>query len=80
MEAAPGKPQATPLTVSQLTSQIDRAIRAGVPGTVLVKGEVSNFKPHRGSGHWYFSLTDGAAVIASYAIAGTFSARLTRAS
>ena len=43
MEAAPGKPQPAPLTVTQLTFQIDRAIRAGMPGTVLVKGEVSNF-------------------------------------
>ena len=57
-EPARGAPQPTPLTVSQLTSQIDRAIRAGMPGTVLVKGEVSNFKPHRGSGHWYFTLKD----------------------
>ena len=58
MEAAPGRPQPAPLTVTQLTFQIDRAVRAGVPGTVLVKGEVSNFKPHRGSGHWYFTLKD----------------------
>jgi exodeoxyribonuclease VII large subunit len=50
--------QPTPLTISQLTAQIDRAIRSGVPGTVHVKGEVSNFKPHRGSGHWYFTLKD----------------------
>lgn len=64
MEAAHGSPQPTPLTVSQLTAQIDRAIKSGVPGSVLVKGEVSNFKEHRGSGHLYFTLKDAASCVA----------------
>lgn len=55
--------QPTPLTVSQLTAQIDRAIKAGVPGTVHVKGEVSNFKLHRGSGHLYFTIKDPSSCI-----------------
>ncbi|MGB7156465.1 MAG: exodeoxyribonuclease VII large subunit [Tepidisphaeraceae bacterium] len=55
--------QITPLTVSQLTAQIERAIRGGVPATVHVKGEVSNFKPHRSSGHLYFTLKDASACI-----------------
>ncbi|MDQ3440136.1 MAG: exodeoxyribonuclease VII large subunit [Planctomycetota bacterium] len=63
MEAAPGSLQPAPLSVTQLTAQIERAIRAGVPGTVLVKGEVSNFKPHRGSGHLYFTLKDASSCL-----------------
>ena len=31
-------------------AQIDRVLRAGFPGAVLVKGEVSNYRPNR-SGH-----------------------------
>lgn len=56
--AAAAGDSASPLTVSQLTSLIDRAIRAGVPATVLVQGEMSNFNHHRGSGHFYFTLKD----------------------
>jgi exodeoxyribonuclease VII large subunit len=54
-DAAAG-PQA--ITVSQLTSRIDRAVRAGVPETVYVRGEISNFRPNAGSGHLYFTLKD----------------------
>ncbi|HEV2295637.1 MAG TPA: exodeoxyribonuclease VII large subunit [Tepidisphaeraceae bacterium] len=63
METAHGSPRPTPLSVTQLTAQIDRAIKSGVPGSVLVKGEVSNFKEHRGSGHLYFTLKDAASCI-----------------
>src|SRR5687768_9002141 len=49
------------LTVSQLTAKIDHAIRDGVPGPVLVRGEVSNWRPHAASGHLYFSLKDAGA-------------------
>ncbi len=62
-EPAPGSPQSPPLTVAQLTAQIDRALKAGVPGNVFVKGEVSNFKEHRGSGHLYFTLKDTSACL-----------------
>jgi exodeoxyribonuclease VII large subunit len=55
---------ATPLTVTQLTKQIDRAIKSGVPATVLVKGELSNFRSQRtASGHLYFTLKDPSACI-----------------
>lgn len=46
------------LTVSQLTTQIDRALKAGLPASVAVKGEVSNYKHHGSSGHAYFTLKD----------------------
>jgi exodeoxyribonuclease VII large subunit len=57
-------PTGDPLTVTQLTRQIEKAIKSGVPAAVLVKGEISNFKPQRGgSGHLYFTLKDAAACI-----------------
>jgi exodeoxyribonuclease VII large subunit len=52
-----------PLSVSQLTAQIERAIKSGLPGTLYVKGEVSNFNHHRASGHLYFTLKDTGACI-----------------
>lgn len=64
---APAKQAATPageaLTVTQLTQQIDRAIKSGVPETVRVRGEASNVNYHRASGHLYFSLKDEGACI-----------------
>jgi exodeoxyribonuclease VII large subunit len=57
--AAPPKP----LTVSQLTAVIDGALRATLPPSVLVKGEVSNFKRNGASGHLYFTLKDPGACI-----------------
>lgn len=53
-----------PLSVSAVTKVIDRAIRSGVPATVTVRGEVSNFSHNRGSGHAYFTLKDPEAVLA----------------
>ena len=49
---------AKPLTVLQLTRQIERALRENLSPTFLVKGEVSNFNHHRASGHLYFTLKD----------------------
>src|SRR5439155_11128153 len=49
---------AQPLTVSQLTGLIDRAIKSGLPDSVLVKGEVSNCKGQHASGRLYFTLKD----------------------
>lgn len=60
-KAEPAKTDA--LTVSQLTAQIERALKAGLPETVHVKGEVSNFKLHQASGHIYFTLKDAGACI-----------------
>ena len=51
------------LTVSQLTSKIDRVIKSGLPETLLVIGEVSNYKSHGSSGHGYFTLKDAASCI-----------------
>jgi exodeoxyribonuclease VII large subunit len=51
------------LTVSQLTSQIDRAVRSGLPAPVLVRGELSNYRPTKSSGHVYFTLKDAGACI-----------------
>src|SRR5688572_19492431 len=52
-----------PLTVTQLTARIEKALKAGVPGALLVQGEVSNFKLHGGSGHAYFTLKDTSACV-----------------
>lgn len=61
---SPRKPaQSPPMTVSQLTAVIGRAIKSGVPGTQHVRGEVSNFNHHRASGHFYFTLKDATACI-----------------
>ena len=48
--AAPVSPEAM-LSVSQVTKVIDKAIRAGVPMNLAVRGEISNFNLNRGSGH-----------------------------
>lgn len=63
--AVPAKPQAVaePITVTQLTAKIDRAIKAGIPASVHVRGELSNYKPHAASGHSYFTLKDATACI-----------------
>jgi exodeoxyribonuclease VII large subunit len=52
-----------PMTVTQLTGVIERAIKSQVPASVLVNGEVSNFSLHRASGHLYFTLKDAGACI-----------------
>jgi exodeoxyribonuclease VII large subunit len=51
------------LTVSQLTGQIERALKSGLPASIAVKGEVSNYKHHGSSGHAYFTLKDSDACI-----------------
>lgn len=45
-----------PLTVSELTESVRKAIEARF-ATVWVEGEISNFKAHS-SGHWYFTIKD----------------------
>jgi exodeoxyribonuclease VII large subunit len=59
--ASPSRPE--PLTVSQLTQQIERALKGGLPAVILVRGECSNCKPHASSGHFYFTLKDASACI-----------------
>ena len=45
-----------PLTVSELTESVRKAIEARF-AAVWVEGEISNFKAHS-SGHWYFTIKD----------------------
>lgn len=61
--ASPAAPQRTTLTVAQLTGQIDRALKGAFPAAIPVRGEVSNFHNHSGSGHLYFTLKDPEACI-----------------
>ena len=63
---APAKGTAKPddlLTVSQLTTTIERALIDCLPPSVTVVGEVSNYKHHGSSGHHYFTLKDAYACI-----------------
>lgn len=64
--AAP--PAVQPLTVSQLTAQVRGVVEGKFP-SVWVAGEVSNFT-RASSGHWYFTLKDGAAQIKTVAFRG----------
>ncbi len=59
----PAASAAKPLTVTQLTARIDKAIKSGLPASIQVQGEVSNFKLHRDSGHLYFTLKDAGSCI-----------------
>ena len=69
MKRGSAKPQATTgaageaITVSQLTAKIGGALKAGLPASMLVKGEISNYKAHQASGHSYFTLKDAGACI-----------------
>ncbi|HEX2972521.1 MAG TPA: exodeoxyribonuclease VII large subunit [Tepidisphaeraceae bacterium] len=51
------------LTITQLTALIDKALKDCLPGTLTVKGEISNYKHHAGSGHLYFTLKDAGACV-----------------
>lgn len=44
-------------TVSQVTAMINKVLEAGLPATLHIVGEISNFKRHS-SGHLYFTLKD----------------------
>src|SRR5471032_2663372 len=69
--AAAGAPE-TMLSVSQVTKVIDKAIRAGVPMNLAVRGEISNFNLNRGSGHAYFTLKDTDACLNCVMFRGEF--------
>jgi exodeoxyribonuclease VII large subunit len=60
--AAPTSAQSA-MSVSQLTQQIDRVLKSGLPPVVWVKGEISNVNLHRVSGHLYFTLKDANACV-----------------
>ncbi len=59
--AAAAKPEAAPLTVSQVMAQARAAIEAKLP-TVWVVGEVTGFT-RASSGHWYFTLKEDKALL-----------------
>ena len=46
------------ITVSRLTRMIKAAVVDALPAALNVVGEVSNFKRHTASGHYYFTLKD----------------------
>jgi exodeoxyribonuclease VII large subunit len=52
-----------PLSVSQLTARIEKALKTSLSASLLVQGEVSNYKLHYNSGHAYFTLKDAGACI-----------------
>src|SRR3954447_3534253 len=56
-------PGEKPLSVSQLTARIERTLKGGFPGSIAVRGEVSNYRLHGASGHAYFTLKDASACI-----------------
>ena len=58
--ARPPAEAGEPMSVGDLTRRIAAAIKAGVPGSVRVRGELSNVSANRGSGHLYFTLKDNA--------------------
>ena len=54
----------TVLTVSQITTYIRSLLEGDAHlSSVYIAGEISNFKDHMSSGHWYFSLKDEYAVV-----------------
>ena len=56
-EQRPASDPNLPLTVTQLTRMVKRALEQHLPATVHVVGQISNFKRHS-SGHLYFVLKD----------------------
>jgi exodeoxyribonuclease VII large subunit len=56
-------PDDQPISVTELTRIIDKAIKTGVPASVLVRGEISNTRDRQASGHCYFTLKDAGACI-----------------
>ncbi len=50
-------------SVSQLNSLIKGAISQALPGQLIVRGQIRDWKLHRGSGHCYFSLKDEGSIL-----------------
>lgn len=50
--------EAAAMTPSQVNCLVEQTLKAGLPSTLLVKGEISNFTRNRNSGHLYFTLKD----------------------
>lgn len=64
-----------PISVSELASSIDHALRAGLPARVTVEGEISSLS-HRT--HYYFSLKDDKSVIGAVLFASAAKRSATR--
>lgn len=64
-DASPPGLKAPPaaLTVSDLTRSIKDTLKAAFPRSVLVRGEVSNYRGANANGHHYFRLKDAGSVI-----------------
>ena len=58
--AAPTEPGESIYTVSQINHLIQQALTAQLPPTLLVEGEISNFRVYQ-KGHAFFTLKDSAA-------------------
>jgi exodeoxyribonuclease VII large subunit len=52
-----------PMSPSQLNRLVESALKSQLPSTLLVRGEVSNFKCNSTSGHCYFTLKDSTGCI-----------------
>lgn len=63
------EPEERPVTVSELTAGIKNALERKYP-SVWVEGEITNFHSAV-SGHWYFSLSDGDAIIRAACFKGS---------
>ena len=62
--AHPAKdPREKALSVTEVTAKITKLIHGGLPGRILVQGEVSNSNRNKTSGHLYFTLKDPVACI-----------------
>ena len=55
--------QAEPITPGELNRMVERALKANLPPSILVKGEISNLTRNRSSGHLYFTLKDAQASV-----------------
>ncbi len=54
----------TSITVSQLNLYVKSLIESDTKlNLISVTGEISNFKDHYSSGHWYFTLKDSGAIV-----------------
>jgi exodeoxyribonuclease VII large subunit len=58
----PTKATPTIYTVSQVNALVKEVLETGLPGRVMVKGEITGWKRHA-SGHCYFSLKDEGSVL-----------------
>jgi exodeoxyribonuclease VII large subunit len=55
--------EAGAMSVSELTARITKVINTGLPPSIVVRGEVSNFNRNKASGHVYFTLKDAEACV-----------------